>query len=123
MHRSSAAHCTAQAVRFIGRSRTRMAAIASAVDGSSQAFKPPPIVRQQPGPISENFALPCFTEPEAAAVVTMCTTIITTRIRAVRIDACGLTTLMPFNGLCDEVMEWIVRWIGRACAVRGEAAR
>ena len=68
-------------------------------------------------------ALSCFTEPEAAAVVTMCTTIITTRIRAVRIDACGLTTLMPFNGLCDEVMEWIVRWIGRACAVRGEAAR
>ena len=49
MHRLSTEHCTAQAVRFIGKSCTRLAAIASAVDGSSQAPKPPPIVRQQPG--------------------------------------------------------------------------
>ena len=52
MHRLSAAQCAAQAVRFIGKSCTRFAAIAPAVDGSLQAVKPPPMVRQQPGPTS-----------------------------------------------------------------------
>ena len=61
------------------------------------------------------FALSCFTEPEAAAVVTTCTTIITTRtFRAVRIDACGLTTPMLFNvrrgdGVDSQVDRAVVR--------------